>query len=96
MRLRFTPRAIENVAAIADHLYQRDPATAGRVRAALDDGLRNLLLFPGIGRRQQVDGVRKLVVRYDYLVYYIVDEVEQEISILAVRHSAQARAHDDR
>ena len=41
-------------------------------------------------------GVRKLVVRYGYLVYYAVDEVEQEISILAIRHSSQARDYDNR
>jgi hypothetical protein len=40
--------------------------------------------------------VRKLVTRkYAYLVYYTVDDNAAEIAILAVKHPAQRREHDD-
>ena len=63
MKLRFAPRAIRNISAIADYLVQRNPSAAARVRADIYDGLRDLLLFPHLGRAQRTAGVRKLVTR---------------------------------
>ena len=54
------------------------------------------MLFPHIGRRQNVEGVRKMVTRrYPYLVYYIVDEASEEIVIIAIQHPAREREHSD-
>jgi toxin ParE1/3/4 len=96
MNLRFTPRAVENIASIADYLRDRNPIAAQRVRAAIFESLQNLVLFPLVGRLQQTEGVRKFVTRrYGYLVYYTVDETAEEIVILSIRHSAQSREHED-
>jgi toxin ParE1/3/4 len=90
MKLRFTPRALENIAHIAD------PSAAQRVRDDIYDGLRNLILFPQVGRLQQTEGVRKLVTRrFAYLIYYAVDAAAAEIVVLGVKHPAQKREHDD-
>jgi toxin ParE1/3/4 len=61
MKLRFTPRAVANLAEIADYIHMHNPAAARRVRAAIYDGLQNLILFPHVGRRQKLEGVRKFV-----------------------------------
>ena len=96
MKLRFTPRAVQDLAAIADHIRTHSPMAAGLVRSAVLHSLQNLILFPQAGRAQTVEGVRKLVVRkYPYLVYYTVDETAEEIIILAIRHPAQEREHED-
>jgi toxin ParE1/3/4 len=96
MKLRFTPRALENVAHIADYLHARNPSAAQRVRDDIYDGLQNLILFPQIGRTQQTKGVRKLVTRrFAYLIYYTVDTAAAEIVVLSVKHPAQKREHDD-
>ena len=96
MRLRVTPRATANIAEIADYIRKRNPSAAKRVRASIYDSLQNLILFPLIGRQQKEPGVRKHVTpRYAYLVYCTIDEVEEEIIILGVQHSAQKRGHDD-
>jgi toxin ParE1/3/4 len=96
MKLRFTPRALENITAIADYIQARNPAAARRVRAAIYQSLQNLILFPHAGRLQKTEGVRKFVTRrYAYLVYYMVDEAAEEIVILNVKHSAQRREHED-
>jgi toxin ParE1/3/4 len=96
VKLRFTPRATANIAKIADYIRKRNPSAARRVRSSIYDSLQNLLLFPLIGRQQKEPGVRKHVTpRYAYLVYYTIDEVEEEIIILSVKHSAQEREHDD-
>jgi plasmid stabilization system protein ParE len=71
MKLRFTPRATQDLASIAAYIRDRNPPAALRVRAAILESLQSLILFPHIGRQQQVEGVRKLVTqRYAYLVYY--------------------------
>jgi toxin ParE1/3/4 len=96
MNLRFTSRATQDLVDIADYIRERNPAAALRVRAAILDSLRNLVLFPEIGRRQTVEGVRKLVTRkYPYLVYYTVDQTAAEIVILTIRHPAREREHED-
>lgn len=96
MKLRFTPRATENITAIADYIREHNPAAAQRVRAAIYESLQDLILFPHVGRLQQTQGVRKFVTRkYAYLVYYAVDEAADEIIILNVKHPAQKREHSD-
>src|ERR1700744_341192 len=96
MKLRFTPRAAQDLAEIADYIMEYSPQAALRVRAAILESLQNLILFPHVGRQQKTEGVRKLVTRhYPYLVYYTVDEEAEEIVILAIQHPAQEREHSD-
>ena len=66
------------------------------MRAAILESLQSLVSFPHIGRRQKVEGVRKLVTRrYPYLVYYTADDEAEEIVVLAIQHSAREREHSD-
>jgi len=91
-----TPRALENIAEIADYIQAQNPSAARRVRAAIYDSLQNLILFPEVGRRQKIQGLRKIVTRkYSYLIYYTVDEGTEEIVVLNVKHPAREREHED-
>ena len=58
MKLRFTPRATQDLIEIADYIRGRNPAASLRVRAAILESLQNLVSFPETGRRQTVEGVR--------------------------------------
>jgi toxin ParE1/3/4 len=96
MKLRFTPRAAQDLVAIADYLNARSSHAAQHVRPTILRSLQNLILFPQVGRAQSVEGVRKLVTRrYPYLVYYAVDEASEEIVILTIQHPAREREHED-
>jgi toxin ParE1/3/4 len=96
MKLRFSPRAAQDLAAIADYVRAHNSAAAQQVRAAIVRSLQNLALFPQVGRAQSVEGVRKFVTRkYPYLVYYTVDEAAGEIVILTIQHPAREREHED-
>jgi toxin ParE1/3/4 len=96
MKLRFTPRATQDLIDIADYIRERNPAASLGVRAAILDSLQTLLRFPEIGRRQTVQGVRKLVTRkYPYFVYYRVDRPTDEIVILTIRHPAREREYEN-
>lgn len=75
-------------------MTERNPAAARRVRTSILSSLRMLTSFPFAGRQQWTEGVRKLVtVKYNYLVYYIVDA--EAVVILSIRHPAREREHDD-
>lgn len=96
MKLRFTPRATEDILKIGIYLSERNPDAGQRVRAEIYEGLQNLLLFPNAGRRQKLDRVRKLLTRrYNYLIYYVADQVADEVIVLAVKHPARGRDFDD-
>ena len=51
MKLRFTPRAAQDLAEIADYLREHSPQAALRVRAAILESLQSLILFPHIRRQ---------------------------------------------
>jgi plasmid stabilization system protein ParE len=96
MKLRFTPRALDDLANIADFIGAHDPAAAKRVRAAIYGTLRLLISFPQLGRMQAVENVHKIVTRrYGYIVYYLIDERADAVVILNVKHPAQAREYSD-
>ena len=96
MRLRFTPRATQDLAAIGDYVRSKNPAAAVRVRAAILETLRMLGRFPRAGRAQTVEGVRKIVTRrYAYIIYYSVDDAAREIIIDTIQHPSRARAYRD-
>jgi plasmid stabilization system protein ParE len=96
MRLRFTALAAHDLSAIADYIRARRPAASLRVRAAILDSLQTLVLFPELGRRQNVAGVRKLITRrYGYLVYYTLDREADEIIVLTIQHPSRARPTED-
>ena len=83
MKLRFTACATRDLTEIAEYLRPRNPAAALAARDAILRSLQNLMLFPAIGRSQNVEGVRKLATpKYRYLVYYKIDEGAEEIVIV--------------
>jgi toxin ParE1/3/4 len=96
MRVRFSPRAVRDLNAIAEYIRQHNPTAALKVRAAILSSIETLTLFPYAGRKQSTEGVRKLVVRkYPYIVYFTVGEAAGEVAILTIRHSARRRDHSD-
>ena len=96
MRIRFTRKAIEDLAEIADYLNERNRRAALHVRASILESLDILKAFPKAGRPQSTESVRKLVTRrYAYLIYYVVNDVAAEIVVLSIRHPARKREYED-
>jgi toxin ParE1/3/4 len=63
MKLRLTPRARLDLIGIADSIRTRNPAAALAVRRVILSSLQTVVMFPEMGRRQSVEGVRKLITR---------------------------------
>ena len=96
MKVRFTPRAVGDLAGIADYIKQFSRQSSARVKNDILNTTRNIGRFPGVGRRQSVEGVRKLVSRrYAYLVYYTVDFERKEVAIISIRDPAREREFQD-
>jgi toxin ParE1/3/4 len=96
MKLRFTPRAVQDLAEIADYIREHNPQAALRVRDSILESLQSLVLFPHVGRQQEAPDVRKLVTRrFRYLVYYTTDDKAEEVAVLTIQHSAREREHSD-
>ncbi len=96
MKVRFTPEAAANVAAIGRYIRERNPSSANRVRSDIRASARLLSEQPHFGRQQTEIGVRKAVTRrYGYIVYYFVREGDDQLDILSVMHPARQRRYSD-
>ena len=89
MRVRFSPRAVDDLAAIADFLIERSPRGARAVERAIHATLTLVADFPGSGRAlEQRPGVRVIpVTRYPYLIFYTVSD--ESVVVLHIRHGAR-------
>jgi toxin ParE1/3/4 len=90
MRIRYSPRAINDLRAIADYLTERSPSGARAVEQKIKAAIDALSEFPGIGK--PVTGrpdVRVMpVVRFPYLIFYTLSG--DELLVLHIRHGARA------
>jgi addiction module RelE/StbE family toxin len=88
MKVRYTRRALSDVASIAEYIHQHNPAAAQRVEAAIRSTVEMLTDFPKIGRECSELSARSLgVPRYPYTVYYRVRG--KRVSILHIRHDSR-------
>ena len=55
MKLKFTPRATQDLIAIADYVREHSPQASLRVRTAILESLQNLVRFPRLGWQQKVE-----------------------------------------
>lgn len=95
MKVRYSPRAVRDLAGIADYLVERSPRGAQSVDHGIRKTVDLIAAFPGGGRAlEQRPTVRVMPVgRYPYLVFYTI--VKEEIVILHVRHGARAPVSPD-
>ena len=78
--VRFTRKALADLAAIHAWLAERNPAAAGRVIAAIEHSAGLLADNPGSGRREDRGLGRILVVpRYRYVISYRIENGAVEI-----------------
>ena len=96
MKVRYTLRARADLEELGDYISQRNPSAANRVRTAIRRSIDLVKAFPWRGRKQKAYNVRKVGAgKYPYNIYYRIDEVDQMIVVLQIRHAArQPRLRD--
>ena len=88
MRLRYSPRSIEDLENIRHYIAEDNPKAAWVVASFIRRSIRTLEEFPYQGRATARESVRRLVVtNYPYLVYYRVND--EGVLVLTVLHAAQ-------
>jgi toxin ParE1/3/4 len=88
MRVRYTPRARNDLRDILEYLDERSPKGASNVERVLQNTLKLIEQFPESGRLAGEQGVRVLPVgRYPYLVYRQI--TAGEAWIVHIRHAAR-------
>ena len=96
--IRFAPQALTDIERIFEFNLHRDPATAhlhiDRIRSAvmvLDE-------HPKIGRRYSLaNPLRELVISYGrtgYVALYVHREIDELITIVAIKHQREAGYRD--
>ncbi|MEQ1710848.1 MAG: type II toxin-antitoxin system RelE/ParE family toxin [Hyphomicrobium sp.] len=74
MIVRYTPRAIGDLIAIADYIKARNRQAAERIETAISMSVDQLSQHPNLGVDRAHLGVRGLgVPRFPYTIYYRVD-----------------------
>ncbi len=88
MKLRSSKRALHQIDEVLGYLAEQSPQGASNVAARLATMLDMLRLYPHVGARTRISGVRRLIlVPYPYAIDYIVGT--DEIVILRFRHTAR-------
>ena len=84
MRIRYAPRARNDIVHIHQYVAAHNPNAAVAVVRRIRTTARLLGRHPGLGRQTQIDDVRVIGVgRYPYLVYYRIDD--DAVTIIHVR-----------
>lgn len=88
VKVRFTPRARDDISEIHDWLAERSSSGAIAVVQAIRSSAALIGDYPAIGRATNYEGVKVLaVMRYPYLVYYTIDA--GEAVVVHIRHGAR-------
>ena len=89
MRVRYSPRSIEDLETIRLYIAKDNPNVAWVVASFIRRSIAVLQEWPYHGRATEKENVRRLVVmNYPYVLYYRVGD---DVLILTVMHTAQER-----
>ncbi len=90
MTVRFTRRAINDLASIREYIATDNPTAASRMAVELVAACDKLELFPERGKLGLREGTRELTTVWPYVIVYRIDGTD--IDILAIWHGAQDRS----
>jgi toxin ParE1/3/4 len=90
VKVRYTPTANAELGVVLDYIAERSPQGARKVQGRIGDMISLLSQYPYAGSQTNDPGLRYLTASpYPYLIFYEVNEAEDEAVIIAVRHSAR-------
>jgi toxin ParE1/3/4 len=92
MKLRYRRRAQLDIENIYDYIEERNPRAAAEVVARIRSAAERLGMQPYLGHVGRSKGTYEwVVVGLPYVIVYEIDEVANEVAIIAVFHGAQNR-----
>ena len=89
MSVRFTRRAINDLASIREYIADDNPMAASRMAVEIVAVCDRLEIFPERGKPGLRKGTRELTTVWPYVIVYRISGAD--IDILAIWHGAQDR-----
>lgn len=97
-RVQVTARARGEVREISRWWRENRPSNPGLFREEMTSATARLSVLPGAGAPyewQGMCGVRRLLLpRTSYHVYYVVNEQDRQVTVMAVWHTARGHGPD--
>jgi toxin ParE1/3/4 len=88
LNLRYTPKALAELADILAFIAERSPQGAGNVQRRIQTITSLLIQYPQSGQLTSVSGLRRIAaIPYPYLIFY--ELAAADIIIIGVRHAAR-------
>jgi toxin ParE1/3/4 len=88
LNLRYTPKALAELADILAYIAERSPQGARNVQARIEAITTLLRQYPLAGQLTSESGLRRIVtLPYPYLVFY--EATTEEVVIIGIRHAAR-------
>jgi toxin ParE1/3/4 len=88
LNLRYTPKALAELADILAYVAERSPQGARKVQARIQAITALLVQYPHCGQLTSESGLRRIVTPpYPYLIFY--EATAEEVVIIGVRHAAR-------
>jgi addiction module RelE/StbE family toxin len=90
MRVRYSPRATEDLELLRQYLAEHSPQAVAQVMASIFAAIEFIRRFPDAAEETRIPGVRgKLVPRNRYRIFYRVLTSEDAVQILHIRHTSR-------
>jgi plasmid stabilization system protein ParE len=90
MKVRYSPRATRDLAAIREYLSGRSPIGAANVMAAIFAAIEFIRRYPRGAEKTNIPGVHgKIVNKYRFKIFYRVIDDEDVIEIVHIRHTSR-------
>ena len=90
MRVRYSRRALSQLASVYEYLSERSPAGADRVSASIKTTVTRLEELPRLGKTTDEDDVYLIIEpEYLYRVFYRLDR--DRVFVVRILHRAQER-----
>ena len=88
MNVRYSRRALSQLASVHEYLAARNPAAAGNVTASIRSTIARLRVMPLLGKATDEEGVHVIIEpEYHYRVFYIVER--EQVFVVRILHGRQ-------
>jgi addiction module RelE/StbE family toxin len=96
MKLRWSETALHELDDIFSYVFEQNRTAAAAVAKRIRERAMLLEEFPWAGHKTDFGGVRALsVVRYPFVIFYVIDEDANEVSVVSVRHTSRDDLRDN-
>lgn len=93
VKLRYSPRARDDIAHIHNYIAQHNRSVAAAVAQQIRSTSELLARYPGLGRETDIPGVHVFpIARYPYLIYHRLKD--DELTIIHVRDGRRDRPRE--